>query len=323
MSSSSPGGASALRVVLSSPHPSTSAWRRILYEPQPFPDNYTPPTFLSQYLTPSTASTSPSPSLPYWSLVFLSLIVACRLCVLELFLCLFHLVTARGMRAQTLLLVDCALIVALLFLHLLFPPSSPSPSPLSSSSSSSSSRSSLPLLVLVLFLVSPLLSSLTSSYSDDTIHLLTALLSLLHLLSCDYRPSSQHPSLHPPLDHTLSLNAALFLSVLLASRLSSPALTFLLLLASALLFGVSPGCGEGVRGRGGEGWHGVWCGSVVGVTTGVVGWVDWRVMLVHGVVLCGVVLACPWWMLRGEGYKREWKGPWDYDDEPENRAENL
>ena len=327
-------------------------WRRILYEQQPYPDNYTPADWLSAM---SSYSSSPAESeyRPYGAVVWLTLILASRASILTLFLVTFYTISQHAISSRALLTLDVAVAAVLLAIHFSLSPLVLSPSASSSSSLSSPtplSVASVCLLCLLLLLVSPLLSTLTWSYSSDTIYLLVLLLSAAHLLSFDYgsinSPIAQQPALlqsaavHSassgpaglpspsfsiaPLAHPVSLNCALLLSLLLASRLSSPLHVSLLLLLSSLLFAVSPSQQQLLC-----------CWSATAHLLSVVLLsllccymlcVYVAVLLAAVYVLCvlSVCFVCPWWLLRVQRYKRTIHGPWDYNDEPEtSSAENL
>lgn len=115
------------------------------------------------------------------------------------------------------------------------------------------------LLAIFLRLLASLLQSLTASFSSDTVQLLAFGGMLLHLVACDYSyangivDSSKALSFHtrgtcnqqqqlqqqrrPPfLGGTVALNAALFSSTLLVSRLSSNVTAYLFSCLSVILF---------------------------------------------------------------------------------------
>ena len=289
------------------PPPPQPPYLRVLYTSSPTqPDNYTPLNYLSEYLHPL-----PPPSPSYSTLVFLSLIICARLSAIEAFLSSFLLVRSHRLSPVGLAGLTAALLVSLLALHLLLPSPSPSaPLPWAQGA----------LLAGLLALSSPLLSSLTSSYSDDTLIALTVLLSLLHLLTFDYS-AINFPSPARIPTHPVSLACALLLATLLASRVGDRGVAVLLLLQAALLFAVSPAGQQRVRGVGGWVGHTVQCGVWVAVGGGMVGWVGWGWVAVHVAVMALLAGVCSAWMRRAD--KRTWKGPWDYDASQENRGDNL
>ena len=100
-----------------------------------------------------------------------------------------------------------------------------------------SNLSSLIVLVGVLLALSPVLATLTNSFSDDTIWVLTILLMLIHVVFHDYGyiiGSSEK------FEGPVSLNAAIFASVLLGSRLPSNLHVFTLIFLAIELFALFP-----------------------------------------------------------------------------------
>ena len=94
----------------------------------------------------------------------------------------------------------------------------------------------------VLFL-SPVLRSMTETYSNDTIALLVTILLLIHLIWYDYslvrrpiRPEERTLYMGSP----ISLNAIFFAAIVLSSRLKSELSVFCVLYASIIVFGYSP-----------------------------------------------------------------------------------
>lgn len=109
------------------------------------------------------------------------------------------------------------------------------------------------LLACLLRLASSLLRSLTASYSSDTVQSLVYCGMLLHLLGCDYSYANGKEPLvtqkssvlrrqkRPPFQGgTVSLNAALFSTTLLVSRLQSNMSTFFIVCISIVLFAFYP-----------------------------------------------------------------------------------
>ncbi|MCJ1296976.1 hypothetical protein MMC34_008545 [Xylographa carneopallida] len=345
------------------PSASPPPWRRILYEQQPYPDNYTPGDWLTAV---SSYSTAPAESeyLSYRTVMWLTLIIATRASLLTLFVTVFYAITQRSLGTRSLLALDAAVVVVLLAVHLCLRPAPPSASASQTytgpSAPSQLSLASVCLLCFLLLLVSPLLSTLTTSYSSDTIYLLVSLLSAAHLLSFDYSsinspttttPTSALVEIQPksqqqpqetsaafaatsadsppastdlsPLQHPVSLNCALLLSLLLASRLSSPLHVSLLLLFSSLLFAVSPSQQQLLC---------RWSPTAHVLSTvaqsllccaALCAYASVLLAILHALCVLGVCVVCPWWLLRVQRYKRTIHGPWDYDDEPETSSENL
>lgn len=82
-----------------------------------------------------------------------------------------------------------------------------------------------------------MLKNLTTDISSDTIYFLSILLFLSNLLFHDY---GKNPTTHTIFPDSLSINAAVSASVLLASRLESNVEVCILMFASVILFALFP-----------------------------------------------------------------------------------
>lgn len=170
------------------------------------------------------------------------------------------------------------------------------------------------LIYCALLGLSPILKSLTLSTSSDSIWAMSFWLLAINVFFFDY--SSSRAAVRFPA--SLSTNAALMASTVLASRLPSTEHVFSLTLFSIEVFGLFPvfrrhlrhvswrlhllltlllvtgaGGGVGVIVSGGG-----WKAGVVGT---VVGWIG-------GVLAMG---GCSWWLIGLQRYKNEIHGPWD------------
>ncbi|CAM9132215.1 unnamed protein product [Scytosiphon promiscuus] len=174
-------------------------------------------------------------------------------------------------------------------------------------SSVSSTLASFFLFLAILRIMAPVLRTLTVSYSDDTIYALAVTLSFLHLAFHDYsyaNTASGH------FQGTLSLNAAIFAAVLLASRLESNEKVFGLVLFALELFAFLPLARREVK-RHSLLLHASVTSAMV-LPTGLLLFLRHPTLFtayLSTVVL--VTVACPLWLLRVQRYKLRIEGPWD------------
>ena len=96
---------------------------------------------------------------------------------------------------------------------------------------------SLLIFVTILSGLTPILKNLTREISDDTIYALTTFMFLANLLFHDY---GSNTSTHTRFPDSLSVNAAISASVLLASRLDSNIKVFLQMAMSIVMFALFP-----------------------------------------------------------------------------------
>lgn len=167
--------------------------------------------------------------------------------------------------------------------------------------------------------LSPILKSLTRSTSSDSIWAMSFWLLAINIFFFDYSGgvSAKFPA-------SLSTNAALMASTVLASRLPSTKQVFSLTLFSIEVFGLFPVFRRYVKHRS---WRlhvistillvlgaGFGMGMVLGDDKAVEGW-PWKGGLVGMII--GVFIAvlatggCSWWLIGLQKYKNEIRGPWD------------
>ena len=171
------------------------------------------------------------------------------------------------------------------------------------------------LIYCALLGLSPILMSLTKSTTSDSIWAISSWLMMLNVFFFDYGGGVgvRFPA-------SLSTNAALMASTVLASRLTSPTHVFSLTLFSIEVFGLFPVFRRHLR-------HRAWvlhvaltvaligiAGAALGVTL-MAGQPVWRAAVV-GVVAWGAGNAlamggCSWWLIGLQKYKNVVTGPWD------------
>lgn len=149
---------------------------------------------------------------------------------------------------------------------------------------------------------SPVLKTLTESVSTDTVYAMSALMLLAHLVSFPYAQPS------PP--GSLSLNAALFASVCLASRLPGALHTFAMLTCALLVFALWPCLLQRLRDYAPRHFTAV----CVGVCVGGVGGLASRsagAAVIFSLALVSVTLLCPLLLVWLQRHKDNIQGPWD------------
>ena len=169
------------------------------------------------------------------------------------------------------------------------------------------------LIYCALLGLSPILKSLTQSTSPDSIWAMSFWLILINVFTFDYGAGveAKFPA-------SLSTNAALMASTVLASRLPTTTHVFSLTLFSIEVFGLFPVFRRHMRHMSYNG-HLLLTGAVVvgaggGLCVTITGG-GWKAAIL-GVVLGGLLTSLAmgmtsWWLIGLQRYKNEIRGPWD------------
>lgn len=240
---------------------SRTPWRRITYKVQPYEDNYVDSTFLQQLVMNPNVST-----LSYYTLALHTAAITQRIATLAVFLCVFTALFNEKLQTTPLITLDIFLLFAActLYLYMQHTRSAAQASPRTAYSTPRvATANNTPVIPLsltryyirffmahtkrLLFFIgcllglSPVLRTLTAAYSSDTIWALTTLLCTLHLILHDYSFINQATArTEPEFQGTISLNAGIFASALLASRLTTSENVFAFLLFAFELFAGLP-----------------------------------------------------------------------------------
>jgi phosphatidylinositol glycan class C protein len=171
------------------------------------------------------------------------------------------------------------------------------------------------LIYCALLGLSPILKSLTKSTASDSIWAMSCWLMIINIFSFDYGSGEGAGATKFPA--SLSTNAALMASTVLASRLPSTTHVFSLTLFSIEVFGLFPVFRRHLR-------HVSWTGHLlltfalvlaagggVGITVRG-GWAAAIVGSFLGSVLTAFAMGgCSWWLISLQKYKNVVIGPWD------------
>ncbi|KAK8945456.1 hypothetical protein KSP40_PGU000072 [Platanthera guangdongensis] len=164
-----------------------------------------------------------------------------------------------------------------------------------------------------LYILAPVYHTLTRSISSDTIWALSVSLLLIHLFLHDYSGSAIRPPgarNHPTLSNSISLNASIVASVLVASRLPSRLHVFSVLLFSLQVFLFAPLVVFSIK-RYSFRAH-LWFSFMLMFMTLCIVYALRPVLFVLLLVLLVFVsVICPYWLIRIQEYKFEINGPWD------------
>ncbi|XP_064189611.1 phosphatidylinositol N-acetylglucosaminyltransferase subunit C isoform X3 [Anguilla rostrata] len=271
--------------------PSAVPWRKVLYERQPFPDNYVDRRFLEELRRNVGVR-----RYRYWPVVREAGLVTQQLSCVAAFLTLWWYMYQGQLYPFTLLLAGllCALLGYGLYEAL--------GGPRTAGRTRLADLQSAAIFLAFTFGFSPVLKTLTESVSTDTVYAMSALMLLAHLVTFPYAQPS------PP--GSLSLNAALFGSVCLASRLPGALHTFAMVTCALLVFALWPCLLHRLRDRAPRGFP--WAAALVslGGIGGLASQSPGGAVLL-ALVQLALTLLCPLLLLWLQEHKDNIHGPWD------------
>jgi len=301
--------------------PSVAPFKRILYEKQTHPDNYTAEWFLSSLVTNGDLQNQ-----HLGDLIRGTLAVTQRITILVIFLLVFHAMhTDPGTPHRSTVLICCTLVLTIMgYGSILY--FNQASVPLEFTQLLVGLQSSVARLCLFgggLLGLSPVLKTLTRSYSSDTIWFLTFVLGTVHIAMHEYGYLQNNTPLS--LTHfqgTISLNAAIFSSVLLASRLSSSVEVFAFIFFSFAIFVGFPFFAFYLRRYSVRG-HIICTWILVALAFIALHKASRLLALLFAGGVFFVTFVCPCWLKWIQRYKAHLAGPWDYDTLGELASENL
>jgi hypothetical protein len=263
-------------------------WKKNLYENTDYPDNYTDKTFLEE-LKKNVHITEISPL----TAVLGAGLVTQEMCIVVFFVIVYVYLYNGWIEPET-VFVQSSLVAAVGYLtyRILLT---------NKNYYDVMVKDLRTVLIFVVFgyVLSPILKTLTDTISTDTIYAMTTFMMIIHLIFFDYGVSAAIVS------SSLSLNAAIFGSVCLASRLASPFHAFVLLSNAVECFVLLPILLS--KGRGSV----IVLAAMITVAIYALWTVSLIMMFLFVCVTLFVTVLCPFWFLRWQNYKDNIYGPWD------------
>lgn len=201
-------------------------WRRECFSSQPYPDNYIDETFLQQLNDNEMSSIQQKMTVA--EVFFNTSTVVQQISLVAIFLVVSKFAARENADVKYLVLFDAILIVVGIATQRFMK---------SDRIKLLESFFSFLLAGILLRIVAPVLQTLTASYSMDTVYALALFFSTIHLASFDYSYITTSSDFFLG---TISLNAAMFTAVLLASRLKNVQMVVGFVFLGMLLFSQFP-----------------------------------------------------------------------------------
>ncbi|GAB1598170.1 phosphatidylinositol N-acetylglucosaminyltransferase subunit C-like [Argonauta hians] len=272
-----------------------SKWQKILYEDQGVSDNYVDETFLDELKKNLYFR-----SYNYWNAAEESGTFTQQICSVCIFVVVFIYMDEEKLSPQLLFFVSSLLTLVGYFIKVI----------IQDKNSMHNKRTKIDDLKTAVIFVSfslilcPVLVSLTQTISTDTIYCMSTVMLLSNVLFHDYGPHSAVVS------SPLSLNAAIFAAVCLASRLHTPLHAFSIVTFALEIFALWPMLRIELKKKGSI------CQNTMSIIIGVTASIAlWSVSSFGATIFITVHLlinfASPLWLCRLESSKNNIYGPWD------------
>ncbi|KAH8379092.1 hypothetical protein KR009_003044 [Drosophila setifemur] len=165
-------------------------------------------------------------------------------------------------------------------------------------------------VVLFGYIFSPMLHTLTQAISTDTIYTMTFFVLLANLMFSNYGLDVDIVS------KAISLNAAIFGAICLASRLPTSYHAFVLLVEAAVFFVLYPIMTE-------SNWHAAFMLPIFVTCCLALYWISFPVLYLYAFTIIFVNFVCPFIFVKQQQFKFNIHGPWDEAIVEENTDDNL
>lgn len=278
------------------PNTKDARWKKVLYERQPFPDNYVDRRFLEELRKNICAR-----KYQYWAVVFESSVVVQQLCSVCVFVITWWYMD-EGLLAPQWLFV--AGLVSSLVGYVLFDLVDGGEGRKKSGRTRWADLKSALVFISFTYGFSPVLKTLTESVSTDTVYAMSVFMLLGHLIFFDYGASAAIVS------STLSLNMAIFASVCLASRLPRSLHAFLMVTFAIQIFALWPMLQKKLKARTPRSYVGVTLLFALLALGGLLS-VSAVGAILFALLLVSISFLCPFYLIRLQLFKENIHGPWD------------
>ncbi|KAI9319962.1 phosphatidylinositol N-acetylglucosaminyltransferase subunit C [Dichotomocladium elegans] len=281
-------------------NPNNLPWRKLLWVKQNYPDNYVDSTFLDELQKNVNVQ-----NYDYWDMVYKSGVITQHISSVVIFIAVFIYLQMGTLVANQLIWAGSLMTgVGYVFWDsVMIPKTTPN---------LHFDRNTIFFFATLLGL-SPILKTLTSQTSDDTIWALTCCCFLTNILFHAYG-SQSHARVKQVwgvgIPGSLSTNAAIFASVLLASRFDTNLAVFGLLSFAVEWFALFPIFQSYLQDMSSKAQVALTAIMLL-VTVLLYVRISKAVAFLYVLGFCFITFICPRWLIFIQKYKNEIHGPWD------------
>ncbi|KAG0025268.1 hypothetical protein BGZ82_010128 [Podila clonocystis] len=264
------------------PQTPRNPWRKLLYVKQDYPDDHVDDTFLEELQKNANVR-----HYEYWSVVLESTIISQHISSIVIFVAVFIYLYFGLLSSHALIYIGTA---GTAIGYGFWDWSNTMLTP-----DSNYKR------------LTPILKTLTEKTSEDTIWALTVILFLANLAFHDYGSGNRRNIKYPG---SLSTNAAIFASVVLASRFKTNLHVFGLMSFAVEWFALFPMLRRQVRSISNRGNLALTIVLFLTATT-LFSQISPAIVVIYILGMAFLTFVCPFWLIWIQRYKNEIHGPWD------------
>ncbi|KAI8093907.1 phosphatidylinositol N-acetylglucosaminyltransferase subunit C [Halteromyces radiatus] len=275
-------------------NPNNPPWRKLLWVKQNYPDNYVDDTFLDELQKNVNVR-----EYDYWTMVYQSGIITQHISSIVIFIAIFINLQLSALSGRQLIWIGSSFTgLGYLFWNMIVK---------NHAFKRKHVLKSAVFFFSTLLGLSPILKTLTSQTSHDTIWAMTVYCFLANVLSHDYAAESRTRVKIPG---SLSTNAAIFASVLLASRLDTNLDVFGLLSFAVEWFALFPIFRRYLQDLNPKLSIAL---TILMQFLCVILFIQISkaVVILYLLGFCFLTFVCPYWLIFIQKYKNEIHGPWD------------
>jgi phosphatidylinositol glycan class C protein len=284
--------------------PKKKPWRKILYETQQYPDNYVDSdTFLIGLVQNANFI-----QYDFWTVVLESAAVSQQVTIVALFCRMFVEIWVEALELPFLLTINAGIVVVGYLLFVLLENTE--------FDLRKFFRQAIKILLVfsTVLALSPVLHTLTNSFSDDTIWSLTSVLLVIHLYFHDYGYIN---AVSDRFTAPVSVNAAIFASVCLASRLKNSLYVFVFISFAIVTFALFPNARNRLR-RFSVEFHVGLTVLLFVLAACLIMSISYFIAIAYIVAIFSITFLGPYGLIFIQKYKNGINGPWDEAIVPTN-----
>ncbi|KAG5519180.1 hypothetical protein PMAC_002268 [Pneumocystis sp. 'macacae'] len=276
-------------------------WRKLLWVKQDYPDNWVDKSFLKELRRNVNVR-----FYDFWSLFVDSVVLTQHLSSIAIFICVFIAIYHERVSPAILAGISTGFTI---FCYIFWDLSMTKFNCNQNVQNRKEIMKSSILIVLTIFCISPILESLTKSTTSDSIWAMTFCLFLANIFFHDYSTAEWANKKFPG---TLSTNAGMMASVVLASRLTSYIHVFSLIVFAVEWFALFPIFRRYLRQNFSFIVHLILTIFLLTVASVLIALeISFALTLVFLFGFFFISFVCPLWIINLQKYKSEIHGPWD------------